>query len=71
MPKSEQKSYQTLNAELDEVLMALQNADVQVDEAVALYERGLKLVAQLETRIKETENKITKLKLQASASSDI
>jgi|GEM_PF-412550 len=70
MPKSEQKSYQMLSAELDEVLAALQTAEVQVDEAVVLYERGLKLVAELEKRIKQTENTITKLKLQADSMTD-
>ena len=70
MPKYEQKSYQMLSAELDEVLAALQTAEVQVDEAVVLYERGLKLVAELEKRIKQTENTITKLKLQADSMTD-
>ena len=65
MPKSVQKNYQDVSAELDEVLASLQTADVQVDEAVKLYERGLQLVAELEKRITQTENTITKLTLQA------
>lgn len=67
MPKTEQKSYQELSAELDEVLATLQNAEVQVDEAVKLYERGLQLVAELEKRITQTENTIKKLQVQAES----
>ena len=59
--------YQTLSLELETVLAALQDPAVQVDDAVKLYEQGLKLVAQLEGHITEAENKITKLKLQAAA----
>lgn len=65
MAKSEIPSYQALNAELEQVLAALQNPDVHIDKAVALYERGLKLVRQLDVHIKATENKIIKLKLEA------
>jgi len=57
-------NYQTLSAELDGVLTALQQPDVQVDEAVHLYEQGLKLVAQLEKHLQQAENKLTRLKLQ-------
>jgi exodeoxyribonuclease VII small subunit len=65
MPKTK-ASYQEMSAELDEILTALQNPEVQIDEAVTLYERGLKLTNILEARIKDTENKITALKLQAT-----
>jgi exodeoxyribonuclease VII small subunit len=54
---------QTLSAELDGVLARLQDPDIQVDDAVTLYEQGLKLVAELEKHLKKAENKLTKLKL--------
>lgn len=56
--------YQTLGQELESVLAALQRSDVQVDEAVKLYEQGLKLAADLEDHVKDAENTIRKLKLQ-------
>lgn len=56
------KSYQELSSELDSVLAELQDPNVQVDEAVTLYDRGTKLIAQLENRLKQTESKLTKLK---------
>lgn len=55
-------SYQTLQAELDAVMAKLQDPEVQVDDAVALYEQGIKLVAQLEKHLAQAENKLTKLK---------
>ncbi|HSW66598.1 MAG TPA: exodeoxyribonuclease VII small subunit [Bacillota bacterium] len=58
------QNYQSLQAELDEVLASLQRPDIHVDEAVQLYEQGLKLVAELEKALKTAENKITQLKLQ-------
>jgi len=64
MPKA--KDYQTLSLELDEVLAKLQGPNIQVDEAVVLYERGLQLVAQLEDHLQQAENKIEKLKLAAA-----
>lgn len=59
------EDYQTLSTELEQVLAALQQPDVRVDEAVKLYEQGLKLAARLETHLQAAENKIQKLKLQA------
>jgi exodeoxyribonuclease VII small subunit len=61
---TKQTDYQTLSQELESVLTALQQPDVQVDEAVKLYEQGLKLATALEVHLKRAENKIQKLKLQ-------
>jgi exodeoxyribonuclease VII small subunit len=57
--------YQTLSTALEHVLSELQRPDIQVDEAVKLYEEGLKLAAKLEKHLQQAENKIQKLKLQA------
>jgi exodeoxyribonuclease VII small subunit len=64
MPKSD--DYSTLNQKLDDILARLQQPDVKVDEAVELYEQGLKLAIKLEAHLKQAENKITRLKLQAA-----
>jgi len=61
MPKDD---YQTLSAKLETTLAKLQAPDVHVDEAVKLYEEGLKLIAALEKHLRQAENKIEKLKLQ-------
>lgn len=58
-------TYQTLSNQLDDVLARLQQPDIDVDEAVKLYEQGLKLIKQCEAQLKQAENKIEKIKLQA------
>lgn len=58
------EDYQTLNDRLETVLAKLQAPDVRVDEAVKLYEEGLKLIAALQKHLEQAENKIEKLKLQ-------
>jgi exodeoxyribonuclease VII small subunit len=63
--KSPEEDYQTLSRDLETVLAQLQQPDVQVDEAVKLYEQGLALAVKLEKHLQTAENKIRKLKLQA------
>lgn len=57
--------YKELQERLELVLGKLQAPDVRVDEAVMLYEEGLKLIALLEKQLKAAENKIEKLKLRS------
>lgn len=59
------KDYQSLSEQLETVLAKLQAPDVRVDEAVKLYEEGLKLIAALEKHLEQAENKIEKLKSQS------
>ncbi|HSX31785.1 MAG TPA: exodeoxyribonuclease VII small subunit [Candidatus Saccharimonadales bacterium] len=70
MTTKKSADYQTLSDELDVVVAALQDPDVQVDQAVILYEKGLDLIAQMETYLTQAENRIEKLKLQATAPKD-
>lgn len=56
--------YQTLNEELNAVLEKLQSEDLDVDTAVASYERGMELIIALESQLKDAENKIAKVKQQ-------
>lgn len=64
MPTKKPVDYQTLSQELDSVLSALQQPDVAVDEAVKLYEQGMKLITQLENHVAQAENTLEKLHLQ-------
>jgi exodeoxyribonuclease VII small subunit len=61
VPKSK-ASYETLKTELDEVMLALQQEDLDVDKAVAYYEKGLKLIQELENYLKTAENSVKELK---------
>ena len=56
--------YQALNGELEAILAALQQGDLDVDDAMQKYERGLELVKLLENYLKDAENTVTKLKAQ-------
>lgn len=60
---AKQLDYQTLNNELDEVLRELQRPDIAVDEAVKLYEKGMKLIDQLTHHVEQAENKLEKVRL--------
>ena len=53
--------YKALRAELDEVLDQLQQDDTDIDAALKGYEKGLKLIGQLETYLQTAENTIKKL----------
>lgn len=60
--KADQKiDYKALRAELDEVLDQLQQDDTDIDAALKGYEKGLKLIGQLETYLQTAENTIKKL----------
>jgi exodeoxyribonuclease VII small subunit len=54
-------SYAELQTELDALLTELQRDELDVDEALRYYERGLELVQQLEAYLRNAENKITEL----------
>lgn len=62
MSKDAKIDYKRLSAELDEVLAKLQSPDLDVDEAVKSYERGMVIAKQLETYLKEAENKVATVK---------
>jgi exodeoxyribonuclease VII small subunit len=63
MAKSESKSYSVMQAELDEVLAALQS-DVDIDRAIELYEKAQKLITELESYLKTAKNKVEKVQLK-------
>jgi len=55
-------SYEQLKTELDLIMLELQRDDLDIDEALKHYERGLELVKQLEDYLQTAENKIHELK---------
>jgi exodeoxyribonuclease VII small subunit len=59
---SEDFNYQKLNNELDEILLSLQADDLDIDEAIKKYERGMEIIKQLQAYLKEAGNKVTKIK---------
>jgi exodeoxyribonuclease VII small subunit len=55
-------NYQELKAELDSIMAKLQAEDLDVDEALKLYQRGLELVQELDSYLKTAENTVQELK---------
>lgn len=53
--------YQALQLELDQILAQLQEGEVDVDKALQLYEKGQKIITQLDDYLKHAQNKIKKL----------
>lgn len=58
---SQKKSFKDLSAELEEVLNWFESDEIDLDKAVEQYEKGAKLIAEIEKRIAAAEAKITKL----------
>ncbi len=57
-----EKSYAELMQELNDIVGELERADIDVDAALELYERGIALTKQLDTYLTEREHKLTELK---------
>lgn len=64
---NKQADYRLLSAELDDILARLQGGELTIDEALPAYERGLKLVKELETYLKAAENQVSELKAKLKA----
>lgn len=56
------KSYKGLSDELSEVMDSLEGGELDIDQAVECYERGLAIVRELEEHLRQAENKVTKLR---------
>jgi exodeoxyribonuclease VII small subunit len=68
MAKKQAVDYQALKTELDGIMQALQQEDLDVDQALKHYERGLLLVKTLENYLKTAENQVQELKAKFSGS---
>jgi exodeoxyribonuclease VII small subunit len=62
-------TYKQLSDELQQLMEDLESGELDIDEAVKCYERGLLVVKELELYLKDAENKVTELK--ASTLEDI
>ena len=54
-------NYQSLTAELEEIINWFESDDVNLDEAVIKYEKAQELIKQIEDYLKTTENQIKKI----------
>lgn len=61
----EEMSFEEAMAELEQVLGQLERGDVALDDSIKLYERGAALKARCETKLKEAEEKVAAITLDA------
>jgi exodeoxyribonuclease VII small subunit len=60
-----QMSFEQAMAELEQVVTKLDRGDVALDASIALYERGALLKAHCEAKLREAEEKVEQLVLNA------
>lgn len=58
-------SFEDALRELEQVVGKLERGDVPLDDSIALYERGAELKKRCEAKLKEAEEKVAKLTLDA------
>jgi exodeoxyribonuclease VII small subunit len=58
MTKQESLNFEQLRQELDTILAELQSEAIDVDAAVAKYERGLTIIKELEQYLDQAENRV-------------
>jgi exodeoxyribonuclease VII small subunit len=67
MSAAKKPTYQELEAELNDILVWFDGDAFDVDEAVKKYERGLKLIRELEAYLGKAENTVRELKARFEA----
>jgi exodeoxyribonuclease VII small subunit len=58
---TDERSFEELQRELEDVVARLERGDVPVDEAIALFERGEQLYAACTDRLRRAELRIEEL----------
>jgi exodeoxyribonuclease VII small subunit len=61
----DEMSFEAAMAELEQVLGQLERGDVALDDSIKLYERGADLKARCEKKLKEAEEKVAAITLDA------
>ncbi len=62
MTSKKDTSYKALRHQLDELLAWFDSDDIDVDEAIAKYEKAIAIAAELEQHLSVAENKLKELK---------
>ena len=63
--KIDEMSFEEAIRELESVVTALDRGDVALEESISLYERGAALKARCEAKLKEAEEKVAQITLDA------
>ena len=67
MATKKEVSFAKAFAELEELTQWFETEDVDLDEGIKKFERGLELSAICKTKLAEVENKVTELKKKFEA----
>jgi exodeoxyribonuclease VII small subunit len=67
---SDERTFEDLQRELDELVARLERGDVQLDEALALWQRGEELYRACVARLDRAELQIEELRLGAAGGDD-
>ena len=62
----ETMSFEEAIRELEQVVTALDRGDVALEDSIKLYERGAALKARCEAKLKEAEEKVAQITLDAN-----
>lgn len=61
-------SFEQALAELETIVEGLESGDSKLDDAITSYERGAALKLHCETKLREAQEKVEKIKLAADGS---
>ena len=61
-------SFEQALAELETIVEGLESGDSKLDDAITSYERGAALKLHCETKLREAQEKVEKIKLAADSS---
>lgn len=61
----DEMSFEDAIKELEQVVTALDRGDVALEDSIKLYERGAALKARCEAKLKEAEEKVAQITLDA------
>ena len=65
-PPVEDMTFEQAMSELERVVGQLERGDVALDQSIALYERGALLKKRCEAKLKEAEEKVAAITLDAT-----
>lgn len=66
MSEIEKLSFEDAMRELEATVGRLETGEATLEESIALYERGARLRAHCETRLREAEERVEKITLSAA-----
>lgn len=69
-PYPQDSNYTELSRELAELMDRLEQGDLDIDNAITCYERGLTIVNILENHLKKAENRVNILRSELDGSEE-